>query len=85
MAPDTYRHDMYVVVWDDSQQHSDGHAKAPVHAPARQVRIGWLVKNDHNGVTVASEYNNDDPDSVRDEHFIPEGNIVSIDLLYFPQ
>ena len=72
------RQPMYVVVWDDSQQHADGNAQAPIHRPARQVRIGWLAKHDAVGISVASEYNDDDPSDVRDIHFIPSEMIVSI-------
>lgn len=78
----SFRREAYVIVWDDSVQHSDGSGKAR-HIPARQVRIGWMIEHDEHGITVASEYNNDD-DTWRDEHFIPCGMIVSITHLTDP-
>lgn len=79
----SYQHPIVVVVWDDSQQHSDGAGRAR-HAPARLVRLGFLVEHDEHGVSVVSEYSNDD-DSWRDEHFIPNSLIVSIEEVHLAE
>lgn len=75
----SYDMPVYVVVWDDSVEHSDGAGRA-VHKPARQVRVGWMVQHDGQGITVASEYSHDDG-TWRGEHFIPNAMIVSITKL----
>lgn len=78
----SYQFPIYVVVWDDSVQHSDGSGRA-IHKPARQIRIGWMIEHDEAGITIASEYNHDD-DTWRDEHFIPNGMIFSLTHLTDP-
>lgn len=71
-----FTHDVAVVVWDDAVRHSDG-SKSPVHQPERQTLVGWLLRYDTSGISVASEYNEEDG-SWRDENFIPAGMIVSV-------
>lgn len=77
----SYQYPLYVVVWDDAVQHSDGGGRAR-HRPCRLIRVGFVVEHDGEGVTVVSELSNDD-DSWRDEHFIPSSMIVSIEKLEF--
>lgn len=75
----SFQRPIYIVVWDDSVQHQDGAGRA-IHKPARQIRVGFMIEHDGAGITVASELNHDD-DTWRDEHFIPNGMIVSLEKL----
>ena len=51
------------------------------HKPARQVTIGFLLRDDAVGVSLAVEYNHDDPTDVRTTYFIPRGMIRRVQRL----
>lgn len=73
-----YQYPIVVIHWDDAVDHGDGE-NVPLHAPAKQVCIGWLLKQDETGVSIAFEYGENN--SWRNETFIPAGMITQIDLL----
>lgn len=75
----TYKYPLVVVHWDDAVDRGDGES-TPVHKPARQICLGWLLQYDSAGVSIAYEYSEED-DRWRNETFIPSGMIVAIDFV----
>lgn len=49
--------------------------------PAVQVTVGFLVKRDKKGVTLAMEYADDEPEQLRTRAFIPAGMIRRVQRL----
>ncbi len=68
---------LVVVEWDDACCHEEGGSE-PTHKPVRMVTAGWLLKEDANGVSLASGYEKEDPESWDSEYFIPAGMVVSM-------
>jgi len=75
----SYLYPIAVVHWEDSQEHHDG-SGAPIHSPAKQIRIGWILKDDKTGVSIATEYSYADM-TWRGEHFIPVDMITLIEYV----
>lgn len=76
-----YPKEPVVVHWNDTVSHmdDDGSGK-PRHEPARQVTIGWLLRHDHKGVSLAFELGADATDW-REEQFVPNEVITKIEIL----
>jgi hypothetical protein len=51
------------------------------HAPIIVKTVGWLYKEDDIGVTLFTDFIEDDTPSFRGKTFIPKGMIVSVDTL----
>lgn len=72
-----------VVVWDDAQSNSVSSvtikAIDEVHKPAVMQTLGWLLKEDEGGVSVANERCLDQGDETYRGHtFIPRKMIISV-------
>jgi hypothetical protein len=72
-------HHIVVVTWLDAVSHPDGE-QTPRHVPAEQVTIGWLLRDDKKGISLAGEYNKDGT-GWRDENFIPRAIIKCVEYL----
>jgi hypothetical protein len=64
-----------IITWLDAVNHGDGESE-PRHRPAKQVAIGWLLKQNKKGISYCSEYSDDG--SWRDEVFIRDADLVSV-------
>jgi hypothetical protein len=65
-----------IITWLDAVNHGDGDSE-PRHRPAKQVAIGWLLKQNNKGISYCSEYSEDDG-SWRDEVFIRKADLVEV-------
>jgi hypothetical protein len=74
-----------LVVWNDAHADLDQawiQADGYSHAPLRVTTVGWIVKDDQEGVTLFSESIADtESASFRARSFIPRGMIVDISPL----
>ena len=68
-----------IVTWLDAVNYGDGQG-TPKHKPAEQCMIGWLLKRDKQGISVAMEYSPED-NTWREENFIPAGMVKSVRIL----
>lgn len=67
-----------VVIWNDAwEEMNDATPESIKHEPKVQVTVGFLIKKDKRGVTLATEYA-DDGTGLRTTNFIPKGMIVSV-------
>lgn len=67
-----------VVVWNDAwAELDDAHPELIHHGPKPQVTVGFLIRSDDVGVTLACEYDLDDESDLRSTMFIPRGMVVS--------
>ncbi len=71
---------LVLVEWADAIEHADGGPDAPLHEPAIQYLVGFLLKKNRKGVSVASEMNGDGT-GWRGENFIPRGMVLRITRL----
>jgi hypothetical protein len=70
-----------VVFWNDTVSHMDDDGSGnPRHKPACQITIGWLLKHDYKGVSLAFELGEDATDW-REEQFVPSEVITKIEIL----
>ena len=70
------------VVWDDAWCLEGKHSLSGVECkPKRTKTVGYLLKEQLEGVVVAPEFWPDDVDDVNYPTFIPRGMIVSINPL----
>lgn len=70
------------VHWLDAHMTDENMSRDAVnHEPARQITIGFLVRSDKKGVSLAIEYCADDPDEIRTHCFIPRGMITRVQRL----
>ncbi|MCR4340835.1 MAG: hypothetical protein NUW01_13225 [Gemmatimonadaceae bacterium] len=77
------------VWWNDAHatkesiDHKDAVGK--YHAPYPVATIGWLVKDDKEGVSIAHSWNPPngkfEPWDYRDLHFFPRGTITKVEVL----
>jgi hypothetical protein len=84
MDDDSYIYPPVVVWWDDAWGEDKSVCVREVeHVPFLTYTIGWLIRNDHRGVTIAMDSypEIDSTDHVRNYAFIPKGMIVKIDYL----
>ncbi len=69
------------IEWLDAHHTSEEHdVNHDVWYPATQITRGWLVRNEtyENFITIANEYNKDEPNLVRGLDSIPKGMIVEV-------
>lgn len=70
-----------LVTWHDAwESQSDVEPDKIRHEPKVQYTVGFLIRKDKRGVTLATEYGDDDLE-LRTTNFIPKGMIVSITKL----
>lgn len=74
-----YRYPVAVVEWLDAVAHDEGDGE-PRHKPERQVTVGWLLKRDMHGVSLAFEYGESD-NTYRVEQFMPAGMVKSVRII----
>ena len=67
------------VFWHDAHESNEETTRSEVvHEPETQVTIGFLIRSDKVGVSLACEYNSDDPRLLRTTNFIPRGMVQRI-------
>lgn len=71
-----FKYPVVSVHWLDAH-HQNGEVKANgiEHSPSVQVCVGWLIRSDKQGVTLAMEYCEDEPEELRITWFIPRGMV----------
>lgn len=75
--------EVVIVGWDDA--HGSAHREVTEddmpHRPIRMYTVGWLLKRDDTGVSIANEHATDaDSTCYRGHTFIPAGMIRSFDI-----
>ena len=75
-----YDFPVVVVHWLDAVDRGDGDHK-PRHRPELQVCVGWLLRYDDDGISLAFEYTAGSAEW-RNETFIPTGMIKSVEELH---
>jgi hypothetical protein len=81
---DEYVYPPVVVWWDDAWGEDKTIAVSDIdHEPILTYTLGWLLREDHRGVTISMDSYPDpeEKDHVRNYAFIPKGMIVKIDYL----
>jgi hypothetical protein len=68
--------------WGEDSQHEVSHME---HHPVETKSLGWLVKEDEVGVSIAMDTYSDSPDEVRNTAFIPRGMVRNIIYLHQPR
>lgn len=63
-----------IVSWNDAHSTTD----TVDHSPKRQHTVGFLLRNDKAGVSIAAETGEEKGDDVRDVTFIPRGMVVKV-------
>jgi hypothetical protein len=74
---------LVIVSWDDAWQDQENfataHGIAATHEPMPVETIGWLIQDDHVGVSVANEQSTQDGHDVfRGRTFVPRAMIKSV-------
>jgi hypothetical protein len=70
------RRKLVMVSWNDACELPDGEGK-PVHKPKVQHTVGFMLKSNKKGVSLATEWN-DDGTGWRGENFIPRGMVRTV-------
>ncbi len=73
------RYKVVIVHWDDACEHAEGD-DAPRHAPKRQILVGFLLRSDKRGISVAGELNADGT-GWRTENFVPRALIRKVERI----
>ena len=63
--------------WGDTTNSATAENVHEQHCPATMQTIGWVLKDDADGVSIFNEHDTDE-DSYRSRTFIPRGMIVSV-------
>ena len=71
---------LYEVHWHDAVSCGDEKDVGDVLYPPHQITIGYLIRDKEfeNFITMAAEYDHDEPKSVRDRCTIPKGMIIKM-------
>lgn len=70
---------LVMVTWHDAHSKTHSFDLGRDHKPARMFTVGWLLRRDESGVTIANEREADgDSWDYRGHTFIPSGMIVKI-------
>jgi hypothetical protein len=74
---------LVVVVWDDAWQDQENfvtaHGIASTHEPLKVTTLGWVIRDDEVGISVANERSVDDgKDVFRGRTFIPRAMVKSV-------
>lgn len=70
---------LVVVSWHDAHAQTHSFDILKDHRPARMFTVGWLLKRDESGVTIANEREDTgDGWDYRGHTFIPSGMVVSV-------
>lgn len=70
-----------VVLWGDAHENTEPMDEEDIeHAPKIQATVGWLIRQDETGITLATEYGEEDGE-LRTVNFIPAGMAVSVKVI----
>lgn len=66
--------------WQDQENFQTTHGVALTHGPMEVTTIGWLIKDDEVGVSIANEKSVQDDGEIvyRGRTFIPKGMLTSV-------
>jgi hypothetical protein len=70
---------IWVDAWQDQENFSTAHGIASTHGPMNVETLGWLIRDDEEGISVVNERSTQDgKDVFRGRTFIPRVNVKSV-------